>query len=103
MKDVVDVASGPLQGKWGTVEYIVRGFLFLQCRDVQDHGGFACVQARFCKVCMCGAGACLPGGLPGGRGPVPGCWEGVFKMSFSLAVKGDTTGAVGHTCICLSP
>ncbi|KAK2076003.1 hypothetical protein QBZ16_001339 [Prototheca wickerhamii] len=48
--DIVEVVDGPLRARSGTVRYVVRGLLFLQCRDVSEHAGFVCVQARHCRV-----------------------------------------------------
>ncbi|KAL6785123.1 hypothetical protein ACKKBG_A02530 [Auxenochlorella protothecoides x Auxenochlorella symbiontica] len=48
--DIVEVVDGPLRGKNGTVRYVVRGFLFLQSRQIPEHGGYVCVQARHCRV-----------------------------------------------------
>lgn len=48
--DIVEVFEGPLRGRSGTVKHIMRGALFLQSRDVQENGGFMCVQARQAKV-----------------------------------------------------
>jgi transcription elongation factor SPT5 len=48
--DIVEMFEGPLRGKSGTVKHIMRGALFLQSRDVLEHGGFVCVQARQAKV-----------------------------------------------------
>ena len=48
--DIVEVFEGPLRGRSGTVKHIMRGALFLQSRDVQENGGFICVQARQAKV-----------------------------------------------------
>ena len=50
MGDIVEVFEGPLRGRSGTVKHIMRGALFLQSRDVQENGGFMCVQARQVKV-----------------------------------------------------
>lgn len=49
--DMVDVVDGPLKGRSGTVRYIMRGFVFVQTREVQEHAGFICLQARHTKVC----------------------------------------------------
>ncbi|KFM22733.1 Putative transcription elongation factor SPT5-like protein 1 [Auxenochlorella protothecoides] len=94
--DIVEVVDGPLRGKNGTVRYVVRGFLFLQSRQIPDHGGYVCVQARHCRVrggrkpaltktpaydpawaatpAHPGFAAPSPYHLPGspGRGPTPG-------------------------------
>lgn len=48
--DIVEVIEGPLRGKSGTVKHIMRGSLFIQSRDIQENGGFMCVQARQAKV-----------------------------------------------------
>lgn len=62
--DIVEVFDGPLKGRSGTVKHIMRGFLFIQSRDIQENGGFVCVQARHCKV---RGGKRLPGVVgPGG-------------------------------------
>lgn len=50
VKDIVEVLDGVLKGKNGTVRHIMRGFLFIQSREIADNGGYACVQARHCKV-----------------------------------------------------
>jgi transcription elongation factor SPT5 len=47
---MVDVVDGPLKGRSGTVRYIMRGFVFVQTREVQEHAGFICLQARHTKV-----------------------------------------------------
>jgi transcription elongation factor SPT5 len=64
LNDIVEVFDGPLKGRSGTVKHIMRGFLFVQSREVPEHGGFTCVQARHCKV---RGGRRLPGpaGAPG--------------------------------------
>ena len=48
--DIVEVFEGPLRGRSGTVKHIMRGALFIQSRDIQENGGFVCVQARQAKV-----------------------------------------------------
>lgn len=50
VNDIVEVLDGVLKGKNGTVRHIMRGFLFIHSRDIADNGGYACVQARHCKV-----------------------------------------------------
>ncbi len=47
---MVDVVDGPLKGRGGTVRYIMRGFVFVQTREVSEHAGFICLQARHTKV-----------------------------------------------------
>ncbi len=48
--DIVEVFEGPLRGRSGTVKHIMRGSLFIQSRDLQENGGYICVQARQAKV-----------------------------------------------------
>lgn len=48
--DIVEVFEGPLRGRNGTVQHIMRGVLFFRSRDIQENGGYMCVQARQCKV-----------------------------------------------------
>ena len=48
--DIVEVFEGPLRGRTGTVKHIMRGSLFIQSRNIQENGGFMCVQARQAKV-----------------------------------------------------
>ena len=51
---MVDVVDGPLKGRSGAVRYIMRGFVFVQTREVADNAGFICLQARHTKVrCVC--------------------------------------------------
>lgn len=50
VNDAVDVVDGPLKGRSGTVRYIMRGFLFIQTREVAENAGFICLQARHTKV-----------------------------------------------------
>jgi transcription elongation factor SPT5 len=50
VNDMVDVVDGPLRGRSGTVRYIMRGFLFVQTRQVAENAGFICLQARHTKV-----------------------------------------------------
>ena len=54
--DMADVVDGPLKGRSGTVKHIMRGFLFIQTREVAENAGFICLQARHTKVGV-GAGA----------------------------------------------
>ena len=48
--DMADVVDGPLKGRSGTVKHIMRGFLFIQTREVAENAGFICLQARHTKV-----------------------------------------------------
>ncbi|KAK9811747.1 hypothetical protein WJX72_009461 [[Myrmecia] bisecta] len=48
--DIVNVEEGILKGKSATVKHIMRGSLFLQTREIPEHGGFVCVRARICRV-----------------------------------------------------
>lgn len=50
VNDIVSVEEGPLRGRSGTVKHIMRGFLFIQSRDIHEHGGYACVLGRSCHV-----------------------------------------------------
>lgn len=73
VNDAVDVVDGPLKGRSGAVKFIMRGFLFIQTREVQEHGGFICLQARHTKVR--GGKTARPGGGVGmtpGRSPAYG-------------------------------
>lgn len=56
VNDAVDVVDGPLKGRSGTVRYIMRGFLFIQTREVAENAGFICLQARHTKVSTVGEG-----------------------------------------------
>jgi transcription elongation factor SPT5 len=47
---MADVVDGPLKGRSGTVKHIMRGFLFIQTREVAENAGFICLQARHTKV-----------------------------------------------------
>lgn len=50
VNDVVDVKEGPLKGRSGTVQHIMRNFLFIRSREFQDNSGFMCVLSRHCDV-----------------------------------------------------
>lgn len=50
VNDIVEIVDGPLKGKSGTVRYIMRGFLFIQAREIVENGGYVCVQGRQCRV-----------------------------------------------------
>ena len=50
MGDIVEVLDGPLRGRSGTAKHIMRGFLFIQTREVAENAGFICLQARHTKV-----------------------------------------------------
>ncbi|EFN50704.1 hypothetical protein CHLNCDRAFT_142577 [Chlorella variabilis] len=71
--DMVDVVDGPLKGRGGTVRYIMRGFVFVQTREVSEHAGFICLQARHTKV-RGGKGRPMGGGvgMTPGRSPAYG-------------------------------
>ncbi|PRW59844.1 transcription elongation factor SPT5-like protein 1 [Chlorella sorokiniana] len=73
VNDAVDVVDGPLKGRSGTVKYIMRGFLFIQTREVSENAGFICLQARHTKV-RGGRSAARGGGvgMTPGRSPAYG-------------------------------
>ncbi|KAL4420140.1 hypothetical protein ABPG77_010356 [Micractinium sp. CCAP 211/92] len=73
VNDAVDVVDGPLKGRSGTVRYIMRGFLFIQTREVAENAGFICLQARHTKV-RGGKSAARGGGvgMTPGRSPAYG-------------------------------
>jgi hypothetical protein len=60
---MVDVVDGPLKGRGGTVRYIMRGFVFVQTREVAENAGFICLQARHTKVRRRAAGLAPPAAL----------------------------------------
>lgn len=68
VNDAVDVVDGPLKGRSGAVKYIMRGFLFIQTREVAENAGFICLQARHTKV-----GGQFPG--PACGSPLGGVWR----------------------------
>ncbi|RMZ52246.1 hypothetical protein APUTEX25_001636, partial [Auxenochlorella protothecoides] len=78
--DIVEVVDGPLRGKNGTVRYVVRGFLFLQSRQIPDHGGYVCVQARHCRL--------LRGDLAGRVGELVGTdgGDGIVKLGPEIKI-----------------
>ena len=50
VNDIVLITEGALRDRAGTVKHIMRGFLFIQSREIHDNCGFACVHARTCLV-----------------------------------------------------
>jgi transcription elongation factor SPT5 len=48
--DIVEVIDGPLRGRNGTAQHVMRGYVFMQSRQVPDHGGYSVVQSRACRV-----------------------------------------------------
>ncbi len=50
INDIVQVVEGPMNGRAGTVKHIMRGFIFIQSRELPEFSGYACVLARSCMV-----------------------------------------------------
>lgn len=48
--DIAEILEGPLRQKSGTVKHIMRGFLFIQSKQLTENGGFVAVHARQTKV-----------------------------------------------------
>lgn len=46
VSDIVTIKGGTLAGKTGTAKHIVRGSVYLQSREVTQHGGFICLRSR---------------------------------------------------------
>ena len=72
---MADVVDGPLNGRSGTVKHIMRGFLFIQTREVAENAGFICLQARHTKVggARRGAACTRCGAVPCGQGMLNRC------------------------------
>ena len=92
----VDVVDGPLKGKSGTVQHLMRGHLFLQSREVADNGGFICVPARSTRVR--GGRSRAPGSalMTPGRTPIGGVLASPYTARLGAGAGANVLASPGR-------